>query len=35
MKKQKLKNAGLAALAFTVIFIGPVIAGLVERWLLC
>ena len=34
MIKQKLKNAGLAALAFMVIFIGPVLAGLVERWLL-
>ena len=34
MRKQKLKNAGLAALAFVVIFIGPVLAGLVERWLL-
>lgn len=32
--KDKLKNVGLSALAFTVIFIGPVLAGLVERWLL-
>ena len=31
---RKLKEAGLAALAFMVIFIGPVLAGLVERWLL-
>ena len=30
-RKEKLKNAGLAALAFTVIFIGPVLAGLIEK----
>lgn len=34
MRKQKLKNAGLTALAFTVLFIGPLLAGLIERWLL-
>lgn len=28
---RKLKEAGLAALAFMVIFIGPVIAGLIEK----
>lgn len=31
MSKQKLKNAGFTALAFIVIFIGPVIAGLIEK----
>ena len=31
MRKQKLKDAGLTALAFTVLFIGPLLAGLIEK----
>ena len=32
--KEKLKTFGMCTLALCVLFIGPIIAGLIERWVL-
>lgn len=32
--KERVKTYGMCALAFCVIFAGPFIAGLIERWVL-
>lgn len=32
--KERVKTIGMCTLAFCVLFIGPIIAGLIERWVL-